>query len=180
MHAAWLASLIYPLLCCLVGGFVLVKLGGLPPRVWSELPALLPHLSLYMQQGRLLLLGLLLGQALSWLLAWTVLLALLCLAVVRTRRLLLSRTLPQPAARQVAFDVQLVRQLGTARARVPVRSHQRKSEDPRIRQRRVERKKRLAGVDVQAHAPSYKRLEMVDMGDMAGIAEQYPVFNDIV
>jgi drug/metabolite transporter (DMT)-like permease len=180
VHASWFASLVYPLLCCLVGGFVLVKLGGLPPHVWGELLSLLPHLSLYIQQGHTLLLGLLLGQALSWFLAWTVLLILACLALVRTRRLLIIRALPQPAVREVALDAQLLRQLGAARARVPVRTHQRKTEDPRIRQRRVERKKRLARTDIQTHSTAYKAFEVVDMGDIAGIAEQYPVFDDVV
>ncbi|HTK08238.1 MAG TPA: DMT family transporter [Ktedonobacteraceae bacterium] len=179
VRTSWFTALIYPLLCCGVGGFVLLKLGGFPPNAWNSLQRVFPQVVPLIQQGHGLLLSLLVGQALSWLLAWSVLLVLVCLALVRTRRMLTA----QPA-RQVEPDTRSLRQLGMTRARVPVRA--RRTEDPHIRQRRVQRKKRLAGVDITGSRPnramqtSYPGLEMVDMGDRAGVAEQYELFDEVV
>jgi drug/metabolite transporter (DMT)-like permease len=183
MRLSWFTAFIYPLVCCCVGAFVLVRLGGLPPRAWSELVHVLPQLSLYLQQGHSLSFGLLIGQAISWLLAWTVLLVLVVLALVRTRVLLTPQPEPMPV-RNVQLDIRALRQPAMARARMPVRT--RRMEDPRIRQRRVQRKKRLAGienVESQMRPPVYGRyqgLGMVDMGDTVGVAEQHELFDDVV
>jgi drug/metabolite transporter (DMT)-like permease len=181
METSWFTALIYPLLCCGVGGFVLIKLGGFPPAAWSNLMRALPQVLLLVQQGHGLLLGLLVGQAFSWLLAWGVLLVLACLALVRTRRMLT----PQPVVRHIERDARTLRQLGSSRPqRAPVRA--RVPEDPRIRQRRVQRKMRLAGVEVSQTQPrgpvqgGYQRSQMVDMGDMPEVAEQCELFDEVV
>ncbi len=186
MQFTWFTALIYPLLCCGIGAFVLVRLGGLPPRAWSELLHMLPQITLLVQHGHVLLVSFLIGQALSWLLAWVVLLVLFGLALVRTRLLLMAQPEPLPLplpARSVELDARLLRQISIsgARTRIPVKV--RKMEDPRIRERRVQRKKRLAGAEVPPRRPipaSYPGLQVVDMGDMAGVGEQYELCDDVV
>jgi hypothetical protein len=179
-RTSWFASLIYPLLCCLLGGFVLLKLGGFPPRAWLDLLHSLPRVALAIQQGHGLLFSLLVGQSLSWLLAWAVLLALAILALVRTRHLLT----PQPV-RSISLDPRPVRQLAFPRNRVPARA--RRTESPHIQQRRVQRKRRLAGAVKHTASPAFhsfrprnQALEVVDLGDTPEVSEQYELFDQVV
>jgi drug/metabolite transporter (DMT)-like permease len=154
----------YPLLCCAVGSFILYKVGGFPPLAWVELYRISGQLLLIVQQGEGLALALLTAQALSWLVAWGVMLLAACLALLRIVRRLRYLLTPEPMPEPVAvpkmdtwpeietvpelpaldvYQVRALRQMGVApRASGAARKKEIKPLVQRRRQDRLERLER--------------------------------------
>lgn len=62
-----LAMLLYPLLCCGIGLYIVSRLGGFPPPVWRDLLQSTPQL---LQQGQVMEVCTMVAQSLAWLIAW--------------------------------------------------------------------------------------------------------------
>jgi drug/metabolite transporter (DMT)-like permease len=149
----------YPLLCCAVGSFILYKVGGFPPLAWDELYRVSGQIPLIVQRGAGPALALLAAQALSWLVAWGVVLFAGCLALYRiargVQRLLTPApepvavpkmdiwpemdTVPELPALDV-YQVRALRQMGLARRSGAAA---RKEVKPLVQRRRLERLERL-------------------------------------
>ena len=65
-----IGTLLYPIICCGVGIFIIYRLGGFPPPVWRDFSVMMPHASALIQQGHSFDVFLLVAQSLSWLIAW--------------------------------------------------------------------------------------------------------------
>jgi hypothetical protein len=63
--------LLFPLLCCGIGVYIVSRLGGFPPPVWYDLFQLTPKM---VQQGQAMEVCIIVAQSLSWLIAWSSLL----------------------------------------------------------------------------------------------------------
>ncbi len=152
----------YPLLCCAAGSFILYKVGSFPPLAWVELYRVSGQVFLIVQQGGGPALALLAAQALSWLVAWGVMLFAACLALFRAVRYLWRQLTPETALEPVAtpkmdiwpeietipdlpaldvYQVRALRQMGVApRAGGATRK---KEVKPLVRRRRQDRLERL-------------------------------------
>lgn len=145
---SWISTLIYPLVSCVVGFFLLYRLGGLPPRSWQDLYQLWPQLSQYVQQGQGTYVTLLIVQAASWLIAWIALILMACLALYHSIRKLTLTTPVQPIEPAWDFELDLnitaprQLQIGT----VPY-ALSRRGEKTLLRRRRRDRVERLGLVD---------------------------------
>ncbi|HEY7418370.1 MAG TPA: DMT family transporter [Ktedonobacteraceae bacterium] len=82
IHTSLPGTFWYPLLCCLLGAFLVYRLGGFPPASWQMLYSLGPQIPTYFQQAQTSML-LLAAQALSWLIAWVALAGMSILASYR-------------------------------------------------------------------------------------------------
>jgi drug/metabolite transporter (DMT)-like permease len=135
-----LTMLLYPVLCFVVGGFILYRIGGLPPLAWSQLYRLGPKLPILFQQysGATLLL---LIQALCWLIAWIALIGLGVLVAQRTKRLLT----PEAPVKE-EWNMRALRLMGvTSHVTSQVRTREEKQ---LVQRRRRERQVRLAHLEL--------------------------------
>jgi drug/metabolite transporter (DMT)-like permease len=109
VQTSWFRALVLPMVCCILGVFLVYRFGGFPPAGWLTLYQSIHTLPVLVQQGHMFRFVLLLGQALSWLIAWCALVGLGGLAIYRTLHKL--RTLSSP---QVDFDLDIhaLRQMG--------------------------------------------------------------------
>lgn len=130
--------LVYPLICCGIGLFIVFKLGGFPPIVWHELYSLGPQLPAQIQQGHGLDVFLLVAQAVSWLVAWTALLVMGGLASYRA----FARLFQAPAT-PIDLDVRTLRQMGITPYHAPLS----RPDKQLVQQRRLNRRQRLARID---------------------------------
>lgn len=195
VEISWVGALIYPLSFCMLGAALLWRIGGMPPAAWMQTLNVVPRLSLMVQQGQWLYLSVLFGQSLCWLLAWGVLVGMLLLALVRTRRLLMTTEEAQPVV-NTTIDTRLLRQMGIAPQTTS--TLQRKGELPEVRRRRLERQRRLTNTVRKTRTrPLYKTERpgpiedpggsanrrswgsLVDLGDAEGVFEQYDVIHDV-
>jgi len=87
---SWFNALVYPLLCCGLGMFLVYRLGGFPPAAWSQLYQHWPQLTSLVQQGQGFMVGLLLAQSLCWLLAWGTLVTIVGVTLYRVLNKLLT------------------------------------------------------------------------------------------
>ena len=108
LQTSWFNALVYPMVCSLVGVLLVYKLGGFPPAAWFELASVSPQLPGLLQGAHRLDTLLLLGQSLSWLLAWGALIALGGLAMYRSAAKLLAAT----PTEDLDLDVRTLRQVG--------------------------------------------------------------------
>ncbi len=70
LRTPWFGGVVYPLLFLFGGGFLLAKIGGLPPTSWQELFLMRTQLLASSALWRELAIQLLLVQAVCWLVAW--------------------------------------------------------------------------------------------------------------
>lgn len=109
---AWVSTLLYPGLSCILGALLLVRLGGLPPGSWREVSHLWPRLAVEVQQGQGTYVTLLLIQAGGWLVAWLAVLVMGGMACYHALRRVFVPTKPrymaQPKEARHAQPVQMV------------------------------------------------------------------------
>ncbi len=137
MRGSALGSLLYPMLCCGGGAFIVYRLGGFPPEAWRELYRLAPQLSALTQQGQGNMVLLLVAQSFSWLAAWVALLIMGALAIYRACERAFS---PTP---QVQIDMRTLRQMGYTPYMLNVGGRVRGEEKPLVQQRLQKRRARL-------------------------------------
>jgi drug/metabolite transporter (DMT)-like permease len=83
LHTSPIAMLLYPLLCCGIGAYIVSRLGGFPPPVWRNLFLSIPQFPTMVEQGQGSEICILVAQALSWLIAWSSLLLMGGIATYR-------------------------------------------------------------------------------------------------
>lgn len=153
-------SLLYPLVCSIVGAFTVYKLGGFPPPAWQELYARNSELLIMIQQGQGMEVFLLIAQAFSWLLAWVSLLILAGLAIYRTlekfmpsapaslpyvmEESLLDQEQELAYATNPTIDIRSLRQMGYTPYALSSRY---RNNAEQIRERRWQRRIRLARME---------------------------------
>jgi drug/metabolite transporter (DMT)-like permease len=94
----WVSALLYPGVGFLIGTFLLVHLGGLPPTSWGEVSRIWPQLAQYLPRNQDYVTVLLI-QAGGWLIAWVSVVLMGCLALVQVPRLLFQLARTPRAAR---------------------------------------------------------------------------------
>ncbi len=99
---SWVSTVLYPGVGCLLGSFLLSRLGGLPPASWAEVSHAWPLIPDYLQQGQGTYVTLLLVQAGGWLVAWISVLLMGYMALAHLLRLLFRPAHPASASRPVA------------------------------------------------------------------------------
>jgi drug/metabolite transporter (DMT)-like permease len=129
-------SLLYPLLCCGIGTFIVYRLGGFPPPSWLELYHRAPQILPLIQQGRGEIF-LLIAQSTSWLVAWLALLVMASLAIYRACERIFHE---EP---QVQIDTRSLRQMGYTPYTMNASSQLRGEEKPLVQYRRQKRRARL-------------------------------------
>jgi drug/metabolite transporter (DMT)-like permease len=90
----------YPLLCCCLGTIVAYRFGGFPPSAWGALYHIGVQLPAYLQQEPAAIL-LLIAQALSWLITWSVLVVMGLLTAYRVLDRHLAHQTPPPVQKTV-------------------------------------------------------------------------------
>ncbi|GCE14599.1 DMT family transporter [Tengunoibacter tsumagoiensis] len=137
MHASLISTLLYPVLCCATGIFIVYKLGGFPPQVWSDLYLLGPQLPALMRDGQGFAVSLLLAQSASWLIAW---ISIVVMGGIATYRAIM-RVYHFYKPIESTVDIRTLRQLGyTPFSRSAAR---RRVDKPLVLQRRQRRQDRL-------------------------------------
>jgi hypothetical protein len=114
---SWISMLLYPIVGCVLGALLLLRLGGMPPDAWSEVFRSWPLIAQELQQGQSTYVILLLVQASGWLIAWVSVLLMGCLALSNLVRLAFQsprtrRGTDQPA--QVVRQIQPTRRVRPA------------------------------------------------------------------
>ncbi len=94
-RASWVSTLLYPGLGFLCGSLLLARLGGLPPASWSEVARIWPQLAQYLPRNQDYVTVLLI-QAGGWLIAWSSVILMGCLALVNLLRLPFQFARPRP------------------------------------------------------------------------------------
>ena len=102
VRGSWVSALLYPVLGCVLGSFLLLRQGGMPPASWDEVYRVWPQISQDVQQGQNMYVTLLLVQAGGWLVAWISVGLMGCLALYNLLRLMLQPVQTRPVARRSA------------------------------------------------------------------------------
>jgi drug/metabolite transporter (DMT)-like permease len=101
-HTSAIAMLLYPLLCCGIGAYIVSRLGGFPPPAWRMLFQFLPQFPSMIQQGQAMDVCILVAQSLSWLIAWTSLLLMGGIATYRAvEKLFIATQYPRREVKSV-------------------------------------------------------------------------------
>lgn len=175
LQQSWFQSFIYPLICCVLGACIVLKLGGFPPGVWLDLYRDWPQLPALLQSGQRMEMILLLAQSVSWLVAWLALIVLGLLVFYRVGSKLFAST----TAPVVERDIRTLRQMGYAphtqdTIAIPVINAE------LLQQRRTHRPVRLAHIepvddqiyDAPTHVPG--RRTIVAQRQMYRDVERWP------
>jgi hypothetical protein len=83
LNTSPIVILLYPLICCGIGAYIVSRLGGFPPPAWRDLIQSLPQFPAMMQQGQGVEVSILIAQSLSWFIAWSSLLLMGSIATYR-------------------------------------------------------------------------------------------------
>lgn len=83
LRVSRIALLLYPLICCGIGAYIVSRLGGFPPPAWRDLFQSIPLFSTMIQQGQTMKICIIVAQSLSWLIAWSALLLMGGIAIYR-------------------------------------------------------------------------------------------------
>jgi drug/metabolite transporter (DMT)-like permease len=135
-------ALAYPLLCCVIGTFIVYRLGGFPPSSWYELYQLGPQIPGLLQQGQAGEMWLLIAQSVSWLVAWMALIVMGGLAVYRGLDRLFTTSAPPVV---LDLDIRTLRQMGYTPYAMPLGQSQ--AGKDLVQQRRLHRRVRLAHIE---------------------------------
>ncbi len=142
---SWTA-LIYPVVCCAIGFFLIYRLGGFPPYAWYQMYQIAPQLSTLLQQGQGVSLLLLSAQALSWLLAWVALLLLAALASYRLFTRFSNGSMVEDTETTVQLDVRTLRQMGYTPYTMAAANNKPYNEKEIVQKRRLNRQMRLSTI----------------------------------
>jgi len=145
LRPSLLGTMAAPVLLLVAGVLLLFKLRGSPAPLWSDLSRTLQMLPTFAHQGLSAATILIFARALCWLIAWAILLIMVCRAswsaikVAREGMVITSEEEP-------ALDVRVLRHMGVTPYSGTRKEAHKQGDKPLVQQRRKGRKERLAGV----------------------------------
>lgn len=142
---SWLQSFMYPLIICVLGAFLVARLGGFPPTAWRDLYRDWPLLASQLHSSQRMDAILLLAQSLSWLMAWFALMVMAILVCYRV-----GSKLFHTAAPVAAVDGRSMRQMGYMPYEPvpqPITPYWGEENEEFFQQRRLHRRVRLAHIE---------------------------------